>query len=230
MRIARLGELLLISYRLVVKQGMQTKTKGYDYDDIAEGIFAPLFPVVADSIIRHTGVTSGHMLDVGCGGGHLGYNLMKKTELTGDFIDILPEAADICRRRGQDWGLAGRVTVTVGDVHRLPYPDDRFDLIISRGSIGFWGEYESAFREIYRVLAPHGTTYIGSGLGNAETRREINRQMKARDPDWPHSIKKKQHNVSTDEFRAIFDAIGFSYDIIDNEDEGRWFILRKDGP
>lgn len=208
----------------------ETKTKGYDYDEIAEGIFAPLFPVVADNIIRHTGVTEGRMLDLGCGGGHLGYNLMKKTALSGTFLDILPEAADICRRRGEEWGLAERSEVLVGDVHALPFPDGSFDLIISRGSIGFWGEYESAFREIYRVLAPAGSTFIGSGLGNAETRAEINRKMKARDPGWPRSIQKRQHQVPTEEFKAIFDKIGFSCDVVENEDEGRWFVLRKECP
>lgn len=205
----------------------RTEPKGYDYDQIAEGIFAPLFPVVADRIIKHTGVTRGKMLDIGCGGGHLGYTLMKMTDLSGTFVDILPEAVDICRRRGEQWGLAPRSEAVVGNVHSLPFGDDAFDLIISRGSIGFWGAYENAFREIHRVLAPTGKTFIGSGLGNAETRREINRKMKERDPDWPHSIKKRQHLVPTEDFRAIFDDIGFSYEIIEGEDEGRWFILSK---
>lgn len=201
--------------------------KDYDYDQIAEGIFAPLFPVVADNIIKHTGVTRGRMLDIGCGGGHLGYNLMKKTQVNGTFVDILPAAVDICRRRGEEWGLDDRSEVVVGDVHALPFPDDSFDLIISRGSIGFWGEYENAFREIYRVLAPTGKTFIGNGLGNTETRTEIDRKMRARDPNWPQSIAKRQHQVSTEEFRELFDRIGFSYEIVENEDEGRWFVLSR---
>lgn len=208
----------------------RSKPKVYDYDQIAEGIFAPLFPVVADSIIAHTGVTHGRMLDIGCGGGHLGYNLMKKTELFGAFVDILPEAVDTCRRRGEEWGLAARSEVAVGNVHALPFPDASFDLIISRGSIGFWGEYENAFRQIHRVLAPTGKTFIGNGLGNAETRREIDQKMRARDPEWPYSIKKRQHEVSTEEFRDIFDRLGFSCEVVVGEDVGRWFILSKEGP
>lgn len=207
-----------------------TPKKEYDYDEIAENIFAPLYPVVADGILRRTGVTAGRMLDIGCGGGHLGYCLLKKTSLAGDFIDILPEAAETCRNRGEALGLGGRAKVTTGDVHALPYPDGAFDLVISRGSIGFWADYESAFREIYRVLAPGGKTYIGSGLGNRQTRQAINQKMKERDPGWPNSIKRKQRSVSSEEFGRIFRRIGASYEIIENEDEGRWFILSKGRP
>lgn len=40
-----------------------------EYDAIASGVFAPLYPVVAEAILERTGVLSGRMLDVGCGGG-----------------------------------------------------------------------------------------------------------------------------------------------------------------
>ena len=203
---------------------------GKEYDDIAENIFAPIFPIIADTMVRRTGVTAGNMLDIGCGGGHMGFAVMDKIPVKGYFMDILPEAVGICQERGERLGYTGHFWVQQGDVHHMPYSDGFAQLIVSRGSIGFWGAYHQAFQEIYRVLAPGGKAFVGSGLGNRETKKNIDRQMKQRDPDWPHSIKRSQHSVSTQEFLGIFKDVGFSAQVIENEDEGRWFILEKKEP
>ncbi len=49
------------------------------FDQIAREIFAPIYPVIAEQIVRKTGITAGQCLDVGCGG-YLGMALAKITE------------------------------------------------------------------------------------------------------------------------------------------------------
>ena len=44
----------------------------FEFDDIAENIFLPIYEVIATDLLEETGVVSGQMLDIGCGGGHLG--------------------------------------------------------------------------------------------------------------------------------------------------------------
>ena len=55
----------------------------YEFDDIAEQVFYPIYDVIAQDLLEETGIVSGSMLDVGCGGGHLGFAVMAKSDLTG---------------------------------------------------------------------------------------------------------------------------------------------------
>lgn len=103
-----------------------------DYDSIASEVFAPLYPVVAEAILKRTGILSGRMLDIGCGGGHLGYAVMEKAEFEGWLLDISPDAVALCRRRSLELGLEDRSRCLVGDVHALPFGDAFFDLVVSR--------------------------------------------------------------------------------------------------
>ena len=64
------------------------KHPDYDYDEIADNIFFPIYDRIAEQIIDATDVRNGKMLDIGCGGGHLGFAVMEKTELEGYFADI----------------------------------------------------------------------------------------------------------------------------------------------
>lgn len=204
--------------------------KALDYDAIASEVFAPLYPVVAEAILKRTGILSGRMLDIGCGGGHLGYAVMERAAFEGWLLDISPDAVALCRRRSLELGLEERSHCLVGDVHALPFGDAFFDLVVSRGSLGFWRDYPLAFREIRRVLKPGGKAYVGGGLGNRETFERIRARMRELDPDWPASIRKKQRNASTAELRDIIERLGLGCEVVDSEDEGRWFVLSRPEP
>ncbi|MGI6728462.1 MAG: class I SAM-dependent methyltransferase [Anaerovoracaceae bacterium] len=201
--------------------------KDYDYDEIADKIFFPIYGVIADSIIEKTQITDGQLIDIGCGGGHLGLTLMQKTNLKGTLVDIKDAAIEIALQRAKEWGLADRVDATVQDVHNMEFDDGFADLIISRGSMIFWEDQEKAFREIYRVLAPGGRTYIGTGLGNTAVREQIRAKMKKKDPNWPKNIHKNSKALSTDQYKKMFSDWGLDFEIIDNKDQGRWIILKK---
>ena len=45
------------------------KHPDYDYDEIADNIFFPIYDRIAEQIIDATDVRNGKMLDIGCGGG-----------------------------------------------------------------------------------------------------------------------------------------------------------------
>jgi len=51
-------------------------------------------------------------------------------------------------------GLEKRIKTVIGDVHQMPFPDEFADLVFTRGSMFFWKDLPTAFREIYRVLKP----------------------------------------------------------------------------
>jgi ubiquinone/menaquinone biosynthesis C-methylase UbiE len=151
-----------------------------DFDQIANEIFFPIYEVIARSALNQYGKKSGRCLDVGCGGGHLGLSVAKASDMSVILMDIKENPLKIAENRAKDWGLSGRSFLLIGDVRRIELPDNSVDLIVSRGSIGFWGnkeEMKQAFGEIYRVLAPEGTTYVGKGFGSSELAEKIKRKM-----------------------------------------------------
>lgn len=203
------------------------RDENYSFDNIAENVFAPIYPVIADDIIKNTNISQGIFLELGCGGGHLGLQILKKTNMTGYLIDIHPKAVEFASKRLENEGFSSRAEVSIQDVHNLPFQDNSMDLIFSRGSMGFWKDIKLAFTEIWRALKVGGKTYIGGGLGNYETQKIVQEKMKKIDSNWPNSIKRNQHQISNEEFENMFEELQFNYKILDTMESGRWIILEK---
>lgn len=53
--------------------------------------------------------------------------------------------------------------------------------------------------------------------------------MRELEPDWPANVKKRQRSVSTVELRGIIERAGLGCRVVENEDEGRWFVLSRPG-
>jgi ubiquinone/menaquinone biosynthesis C-methylase UbiE len=199
------------------------------YDRIAREVFLPIFPVIARKALDIYGFRDGVCLDIGSGGGMFGYNVALQSRMSIQFLDIQAEAIDVCRRRGQEWGLLSRSAYAIGDVHAIPLPSDTYPLIVSRGSIKFWGdcgELTQAFKEIYRVLAPGGKTLIGNSLGPPEMQAAIEEKMKIYNPAWVEERKSGKSCFSFEERKKILDALEIPYQIVD-DDSGTWFVLQK---
>jgi ubiquinone/menaquinone biosynthesis C-methylase UbiE len=108
---------------------------------------APLF-------ISFAGVTSGRVLDVGCGTGNLTLALTETPafeRVTGvDFSSVYIEHA---RQRTMD----PRVAFQTGDACALPLESGSFDHALSMLVLQFIPEAERAVREMRRVTRPGGT-------------------------------------------------------------------------
>lgn len=154
------------------------------YHAIATGPFAPLYPFYATRILAHTRVRSGSCLDVGCGGGYLGLALAEQSGLSLYLLDQSPAMLAKALENVQARALGTPVEILEGRVQAIPLAEATVDLVVSRGSIPFWDELPTAFREIYRVLKPGGHACVGGGMGTEEMRRAIFAEMQARDPGW----------------------------------------------
>jgi ubiquinone/menaquinone biosynthesis C-methylase UbiE len=96
------------------------------------------------------------MLEVGCGRGialPALDRLCTPRQLAGLDIDeeLLREAADHLREQGTEAELHH------GDVRRMPFADETFDVIIDFGTLYHIASSQTALDEIARVLAPGGT-------------------------------------------------------------------------
>ena len=114
-------------------------------------------------------IHEGLCLDIGCGPCFLSIEIAKQSNLKIIGLDIDPEAVLLAENFIKQAHLENQIKVEQGDVHQLPFADETFDLIISRGSFLFWENLPKAFREINRVLKPGGVAFIGGGMGRAMT-------------------------------------------------------------
>ncbi len=136
------------------------------FDEIARRVFAPIYPYLAEQMKQDYGITSGIAVDAGSGPAYWAIALAQTTDLEIRALDIDPEALAIADRNIAAAGLQGRVRTVLGDIHKIPLPDNFADLVVSRGSLPFWKDKVQAFREIQRILKPGGVAYIGGGLGS----------------------------------------------------------------
>jgi arsenite methyltransferase len=101
------------------------------------------------------------VLDVGCGAGTdtlvAAQMVAPEGGVTG--IDMTPEMIAKARSAAAEMG-ATNVQFVDGDVERLPFGDESFDVVISNGVIDLIPDKDAVFSELGRVLRPGGRIQI----------------------------------------------------------------------
>ena len=106
------------------------------------------------------GLRYGRVLEVGAGTGFFIINLWQAGFVGEDAhaTDISERMLQVCKRNASEHGLELRTSQ--GDAEDLPYPDERFDLVIGHAFIHHLPDPQAAMAEMLRVLAPGGTLVI----------------------------------------------------------------------
>ncbi|MDD2450825.1 class I SAM-dependent methyltransferase [Sulfurovum sp.] len=196
------------------------------YDRIVREVFAPIYPVIAGQIVVRTGKQEGHCLDVGCGTGALGRAIAGLSTLHITFFDHSPEMIALSRDYAEEEELIGRSDFLVGDISRLALDDATMDLVVSRGSVPFWNDWERAYREIVRVLKEGGHAYIGGGFGSAALRDEIVQTMNERNKEWRRPFQDKVR-LYQEALPAILEALPAAQSNIIDDESGFWVHIIK---
>lgn len=204
------------------------------YDAAARGPNAAMYEYYAETIARETEIVSGTCLDVGCGGGYLGLALARRLPgLSLVFLDISPDGLERAARNAVQDGVAGRCRSLLADAAAIPLPESSVDLVISRGSLPFWADPVAGLREIYRVLAPGGQTFVGMGRGSvsrpgpgAISRFPVSESSQAWDPRSGFLLAAPGRVPRLD-----LDALMRQTEIADwsirQGEDGRWIRMRK---
>ncbi|HET6420205.1 MAG TPA: class I SAM-dependent methyltransferase [Geobacteraceae bacterium] len=203
------------------------KINAAEFDQIARTVFLPVYPVIADIILKKTGIMSGKCLDVGCGGGYLGIALAAKTALDVCFLDESREMLSIAERNIVDAGVGNRAETLVADVHDIPLPDGSVDLVVSRGSLFFWEKQEKAFAEIHRVLRPGGAAFVGGGMGSARLKARVEAMMKERDCAGLNKAGRLTGKDACGAFAGFLETSAVSCFEMKKDDSGFWIYFRK---
>ncbi|MGE4542477.1 MAG: class I SAM-dependent methyltransferase [Pedobacter sp.] len=188
--------------------------------------FASMYPLLAKQIVDDFGVTRGRCLDIGTGSGALLIELGKITALELMALDINPETQAFVSENASRHGLPQeRIAFLQGDVHDLPLPDDDIRMVVSRGSIPFWEDHATAFREICRVLQPGGLAFVGGGFSRYQTKEEADRMRPAWvNKDNPEKRARWLHREFLEQ--ALLAAAVPCWRIIE-DGYGTWVEMRK---
>jgi cyclopropane fatty-acyl-phospholipid synthase-like methyltransferase len=142
------------------------------YDDLK--FMTPLSQERADRLVAFAteGLTSGTVLDLGCGWAELLLQVMAAApEANGVGIDSDQQAINHARMLAADRGLTHRVTLEAREVSLAELP--RADVIICVGASQIWGPptddneplgYRAALRAIRAMLPPGARTIYGEAI------------------------------------------------------------------
>jgi len=100
--------------------------------------------------------TGQHVLDVACGTGVLARETASRVGPTGFVAGVDPSAGMLAVARE----LAPTIEWRQGTAEALPYPDQRFDAVVSQFGLMFFGDRQRALHEMCRVLKAKGRLVV----------------------------------------------------------------------
>jgi len=106
--------------------------------------------------IRNLNLQDGdYILDVACGTGDVGFEILKKYQIQLTNMDISRKMLDIAEKKAQDKKLEN-IQFIQGDAEELPLENESVDCLTIAYGVRNIAHYEKALEEFYRVLKPGG--------------------------------------------------------------------------
>ena len=131
--------------------------------------------------------------DVGCGGGKvitLFSSMLEKSKIYG--IDHSIDMVNLSSRVNKA-GISNRtINIVQGNVNKLPYSDNFFNIITAFNTINFWNDFDNSIKEVKRVLKNEGKFFIVNAYPEQGTK-------------WWDFVKFKNDN----EYRSTLSKYGF---------------------
>lgn len=108
-------------------------------------------------VTRGAALHGARVLEVGCGRGG-GAAFLARRHRPAEYVamDISASTAALCNRMHRAYGL----TFAHGEAERLPFPADRFDVVVNIESARCYADLGAFFREVHRVLSPGGVLLL----------------------------------------------------------------------
>jgi SAM-dependent methyltransferase len=131
------------------------------YDALSRLLLGSLVERIAADVAA-AAPTGAHVLEVGCGPGHLSIRLARQHRFEVTGLDLDPAMIARARANAARPGNSDqhRPSLLVGDVAALAFPDRSFDLVVSTLSMHHWADPTAGLAEIGRVLRPGARALI----------------------------------------------------------------------
>jgi len=154
--------------------------------------------------------TQAQLLDLGCGGGHVSYQMASAVESIIAY-DLSVEMLQLVEAQAQQRGLHN-IRTQVGVAEQLPFADHSFDIVISRYSAHHWQSLKKALSEVHRVLKPKGAAIFFDVLGSCDPMLDTFLQCieMIRDPSHVR-------DYSLSEWLEWVEYYGFEIDVVEKQ-------------
>jgi ubiquinone/menaquinone biosynthesis C-methylase UbiE len=199
-----------------------------EFAGIANEIFAPIYPVIAEQIMKRCHVREGMCIDAGAGASNLAVALADMSELRIYAMDFSWNIQRMAMKNIVSKGLQERIQFVLGDVHKMPFHDNLASMVVSRGSMRFWKNKPKAFKELHRILKPGGKGYVGGGAGSAALSQAIDEEMDRRGLEWKHRAKLKYTKKDHKYFHETMHKAGIARFEIIHDGSGFWIYFEKE--
>ena len=156
------------------------------------------------------------ILDVGCGGGATIKDMLALTRAgIVDGVDYSADCVETARFVNLD-EIGRRCTIKQGDVARLPFTNEQYDLVTAVETLYFWPDPNAGLKEIHRVLKKGGMIAILLETGDPDGMdwEEVNFEMTVYRPD---------------EIREMLTECGFTDILADTKDNGYLLVRGRKG-
>src|SRR5215211_5997139 len=164
--------------------------------------------------VERLGLTPGQrVLDVCCGSGASAVPAARLVGPGGSVIgvDLAQNLLELARSKAEQHGL-GNVDFQSGDMTRLPFEDESFDVVVCVFGVFFVPDMESALRELKRVLRTEGKLAIttwGPRFFEPANTAFWNSVRNAR-PDLYKGFNPWDRICEADDLRTLLKAVGFN--------------------
>jgi ubiquinone/menaquinone biosynthesis C-methylase UbiE len=157
------------------------------------------------------------MLDIGCGGGR---TLQRLAALSpgGSVhgLDYSQDCVDVSIAQNRTLVDAGRVHVMLGNVARIPFEENTFNLVTAVETFFFWPDLPHDFSEVRRVLQPGGVFAL---ISESYT----DPRFDTRNAEWER--KAGYRNYSPREMEILYNNAGFLYVKVQLVESKNWITV-----
>ena len=117
-------------------------------------------PWVQELASAYRPVAGAIVLSSGCGSGAELMAFMAEGAKEGHGIEVDSRLERLARTRFREEGLESRVSISLYDGLRLPFPDNRFDIVSSIHVVEHVADIDMYFEELCRVVKPNGIIFL----------------------------------------------------------------------
>ncbi len=151
----------------------------------ADSAAEPQQTAIVSQILQRAGTRRGYCLVLGNQTGWMAQEIARQTQLTVVGLDSDPSRVDALRRRLDEAGLYGRVSIHHGPVEKTPYAANLFNVIVSE-SMFESGRLPCSTAEIKRLLQPGGTAILATSDMAADRWKVITNEPLQDAGSWTH--------------------------------------------
>lgn len=157
---------------------------------------------------------SGVVLDAGCGGGRTVSRLLEKVPDGKVFgIDYSLDSVKMAEKYNESAVKQGKVKVIQSSIEKLPFEDNKFDMVTAIETVYFWPDVLENFKEVRRVLKLSGKFVVVNEVYKDD-------RFKERNEKYCRLCNMKIH--TPEEMKNLFEQAGFCNIKTDIEGDKNW--------